>query len=222
MSMLAASWKCLKSALIDDIIARMKCHDFELPTQEGVRKACEQFDDENKIVESALTDLFTTYPNSTSEAQVLLKVVALNNLYSTQIPTHAPDRPNVFDIAECIPKLKIDQAFKESSLEIVNAISTTQFPGKRRINRFSFATKYASWHRQDIYPMWDRNVQNYLTGLRELHRAEWDNFADGFKLSSNEWGYPEFHALLVRFRAHFRLVEVSFKNLDKFLWRHGR
>ena len=202
----------------------MNCRDFELPSQEGVRKACEQFDDddENKIIELALTDLFARYPNNTCAAQVLLKVVTLNDLYSTQIPTRAPDRPNVFDIADCIPKLNVDQAFKEKSLKIVNTISTTQFPGKRRINRFSFATKYASWHRQNIYPMWDRNVQNYLTCLRELYRVEWDNFADGFKLSSNEWGYPEFHALIVRFRAHFRLAEVSFKDLDKFLWWHGR
>ena len=207
-----------------DIIAPMNCPDFELPTQEGVRKACQQFDDddETKVGESALADLFGRFPDNTSEAQVLLKVVTLNSLYSTQIPTRALGRPNVFDIAKCIPKLSIDRAFKESSLEIVNAISTAQFPGKRKINRFSFATKYASWHRQDIYPMWDNNVQNYLTGLRKLCRDEWDKFGDGFNLSSNSWGYPEFHALMVRMRAHFGLAEVSFKNLDKFLWWHGR
>ena len=202
----------------------MNCYACELPTREGVIKACKQFadDDENKAIEPALTDLFAKYPHNTSEAQVLLKVVTLNVLYSTQIPTRAPDCPNVFDIAECIPKLNIDRAFKESSLEIVNTISTTQFPGKRQINRFSFATKYASWHRQDIYPMWDGNVQTYLTCLRKLHPAEWVKFADGFRLSSNEWSYLEFHALMVRFRDHFGLTEVSFKNLDKFLWWHGR
>jgi hypothetical protein len=201
----------------------MSCDKFELPTQNGVREACEHFDedDETKLVEPALTDLFAKYPSNTCEAQVLLKVVTLNLLYSTQIPIRAPDRPNVFDVAKCIPKLNVDQALKECSLQIVNTISTTQFPGKRRINRFAFATKYASWHRKDIYPIWDRNVQTYLTCLRNLHRAEWDKFAQGFPLSSNDWGYPEFHGLMVRFRAHFGLVEISFKNLDKFLWWHG-
>jgi len=206
-----------------DIIAPMSCAEFELPTQEGVRKACEHFDgdDENKLIEPALTDLFARYPNNTSEAEVLLKVLTLNDLYATRIPTRAPGRPNVFDVAKCIPKLNMDQALKECSLHIVNTISTTQFPGKRKINRFAFATKYASWHRQDVYPIWDRNVQKYLTCLRKLHRTEWDKFAEGFSLSSNDWGYPEFHALMVRFRAHFGLVEISFKNLDKFLWWHG-
>ena len=202
----------------------MSCHDFELPTQEGVRKACNQFndDDEAKISEPALSDLFNRYPDNTDEAQVLLKVVTLNLFYSTQIPTRSPDRPTVFDLAKRIPKLNVDRAFKEGSLKIVNTISTTQFPRKKPVNRFSFATKYASWHRQDIYPMWDSKVQNYLTRLRILHRVEWDKFADGFRLSSNDWGYPEFYKLMDRMRAHFNLVEVSFKDLDKFLWWHGR
>jgi hypothetical protein len=198
----------------------MKCGDFELPTLDGVTKARKRFDNENKTIEDALTDLFAKYPSNASEAQVLLKVITLNDLYSTQIPTRAPDRPNVFDLAERIPSLKLDQAFKDGSLEIVNVISTAQFPGKRHINRFSFATKYASWHRQDLYPMWDRNVQKYLTCLRDLHRDDWNKFSGGFRLSP-DWGYPEFHAMMARLRDHYGLKVVPFKDLDKFLWLHG-
>jgi hypothetical protein len=212
----------LGAELAGEVIA-MDCTDFELPTPNGIANACKQFDSdsETRISEKALADLLAKYPNNTNEAQVLLKVLTLNDLYSTQIPLRAPDRPNVFDIAECIPRLGLDQALQERSLEIVNVISVTQFPGKKRVNRFSFATKYASWHRQNVYPMWDRNVQNYLTCLRGLHRLEWDKFSDGFKLSSNDWGYPEFHALMVRFRVHYGLEDMSFKDLDKFLWLHG-
>jgi hypothetical protein len=206
-----------------DIIAPMVCDNIKLPTQDAVKEACEYFDadDETKIIEPALTDLFAKYPNNTCEAQVFLKVVTLNNLYATRIPTRAPGSPNVFDVAHCIPRLAVDQALKEGSLQIVNTISTAQFPGKKSINRFSFATKYASWHRQDVYPIWDSKVQNYITCLRNLHRTEWNKFADGFPLSSNNWGYPEFHALIVRLCVHFGLTEVSFKNLDKFFWWHG-
>lgn len=76
----------------------MACDKFELPTQDGVRKACEYFDsdDENKLIEPALTNLFARYPNNTNESEVLLKVLTLNDLYSTRIPTHAP-RPS-----ECV------------------------------------------------------------------------------------------------------------------------
>ena len=69
--------------------------------------------------------------------------------------------------------------------------------------------------------MWDRNVQNYFTCLRKQNRTEWDNFSNGFPLPADGWGYPEFHALMVRFRAHYGLEAVCFKDLDKFLWLHG-
>jgi hypothetical protein len=198
----------------------MNCDKFELPTPNGIAKACERFNREYKVIEDALTDLFAKYPSNTIEAEVLLKIITLNDLYSTQIPIRARDRPNVFDIAARIPSLKLDQAFKDCSLEIVSVISTTQFPKKRKINRFSFATKYASWHRQAAYPMWDRNVQTYFSCLRNLCRADWNQFSKGFRLSS-DWGYPEFQAMMVRFRAHYCLEDVSFKDLDKFLWLHG-
>jgi hypothetical protein len=103
---------------------------------------------------------------------------------------------------------------------LVDRISSLQFPTKRTINRFSFATKYASWHRQDAYPIWDQNVQKYFTSFRKLHRNQWDQFSDGFLLSGN-WGYPEFYGLMVRFRSYFSLEEVGFKDLDKFLWIYG-
>lgn len=201
----------------------MNCDKFELPNANRVAKAREEFeaDSETKIVEAALADLFAKYPNNANETHVLLKVVALNDLYSTQIPLRASDRPNVFDVAACIPNLNLDQAFNDRSLKIVNEISTAQFPGKRTVNRFSFATKYASWHKPDAYPMWDRNVQNYFTCLRKQNRTDWDSFSHDFPLSANDWGYPEFHALMVRFRAHYGLDAVSFKDLDKFLWLHG-
>ncbi len=200
----------------------MCCDNFELPKEETVKKACEQFDgdSETKIAEAALADLFKTYPRNTNEAHVLLKVVALNDLYSTRIPLRSPVRPNVFDLAKRIPELNLDEAFQAGSFEIVNTISAVQFPPKRRVNRFAFATKYASWHRRDVYPIWDSNVQNYLTCLRRLHPTDWDIFSDGFGLSGN-WGYPGFHALIVRFRSYFKLENVSFRDLDKFLWLRG-
>jgi hypothetical protein len=68
--------------------------------------------------------------------------------------------------------------------------------------------------------MWDRNVQKYLTCLRNLHQEDWNAFSGDFKLSRNR-GYPEFHAMMARLRNHYGLRAVSFKDLDKFLWLHG-
>lgn len=199
----------------------MKCDKFKLPSIGGIAEACRQFDVDYKIGEDALTDLFAKYPANTNEAQVLLKVLTLNELYGTQLPLWDPKRPTVFDVANCIPSLGLDQAFGKGSLDVVSAISTKQFPGKKQICRFAFATKYASWHKPNLYPIYDRNVYNYFVCLRKLHRADWDHFAEGIKLSSNDWGYPQFHGLMARFRTHYGLEQVSFKDLDKFLWIHG-
>jgi len=200
----------------------MSCDKFRLPSADTIAEAGRQFDGDYKVIEDALTDLFAKYPTNTNEAQVLLKVLTLNELYGAQLPLWDPKRPTVFDVANCIPTLGLDQAFEEGSLEIVNAISTTQVPGKTRINRFAFATKYASWHKPNLYPVYDHHVYNYFGCLRKLLRADWDQFSEGFKLSSNDWGYPQFYGLMARFRTHYRLEHVSFKQLDKFLWIHGQ
>jgi hypothetical protein len=169
----------------------MKCVTLELPTVDGIARASKQFDSdpETKVTEGALADLFTTYPGNTNEAHVLLKVMAVNDLYSTRIPLRARELPNVFDLAKCLSKLNLDQAFRDGSLEIVNTISSSEISGKKKQRkRFSFATKYASCHRQDVYPIWDRNVEAYFSCLRKLYRGEWNSFSDGFALSSNGLG----------------------------------
>jgi len=56
------------------------------PSADDIRRADAEFDSENKILEEALKELFEQYPHNTNCAQVLLKVTALNTLYSTQIP----------------------------------------------------------------------------------------------------------------------------------------
>jgi hypothetical protein len=101
-------------------VPRMTSDKVRLPTREAVAEACDEFgrDGETKILEAALTDLFSRYPDNTDEAQVLLKVVTLNQLYSTRLPTRAPDRPNVFDVARCIPALALDQGFSNASLDV--------------------------------------------------------------------------------------------------------
>jgi hypothetical protein len=73
-----------------------------IPTQELVRAACETFDRDNPVVEPALTELFSQYHGNTDIRHALLKVVALNALYSTQIFIYSEKVPNVVDVARHI------------------------------------------------------------------------------------------------------------------------
>ena len=109
------------------------------PSADNIRQAGAEFDidTENQILEQALQELFGQYPHNTEPAQVLLKVTALNALYSTHIPLYNARIPTIFEV-----------------------------PHKAVRFYYSFATKYCSWHNPKAYPISDSRVVEYLWHLR--------------------------------------------------------
>jgi hypothetical protein len=185
------------------------------PTKEIVRAACEKFDRDNSVVEEALKELFNQYPSNNDVRHVLLKVVALNSLYSTQIFVYSEKIPNVVDMARHIHEQDIDSALAAGSPEIVDRIAMVTVSEKKDRNYFSFATKYCSWHKPESYPIWDSNVERYLGWLQRQ-----TGFAKDFNLNAH-WKYPAFRAVMSAFRDSYDLGSFSFKDIDKFLWRYG-
>jgi hypothetical protein len=183
-----------------------------IPTADLVRGACEEFDEGNVVVEQALKDLFNQYPRNDNESHVLLKVVALNRLYSTNIFA-------VYDMAHHIwqQAQEIDSDLEGGVPDIVDKIAHVRISttGKDRIN-YSFATKYCSWHNQASYPIWDSRVDRYLRSLRQT------TFAKFLNPHGDLWNcYPEFVKLMTSFRDFYGLGSFSFKQIDKFLYAHG-
>jgi hypothetical protein len=121
-----------------------------LPTEELVRAACSEYDGD--MAERALKELFAQYPRNNDCAHVLLKVVALNRLYSAGILS-------VYDVADHICVQEMDAALSDGEPEVVDRIAkvTISSSGKQR-GFWSFATKYCSWHNQASYPIWDSRV----------------------------------------------------------------
>lgn len=119
---------------------------FTAPTKKRVLAACADFDQEYLVIEQALAELFSRYPENTNSSHVLLKVVTLNALYSTQIATYSQTIPSVMDVAEHIRRngSEIDSALAAGSPEIVDTIANVSVPGKKDRCYFSFATKYCS------------------------------------------------------------------------------
>lgn len=188
-----------------------------VPTEELVRAACEEFDRYYGEVEQSLTELFGQYPNNRDLHHVLLKVVALNSLYSTQIPVYSETIPNLLDVAHHIQGHAegVDSAFAVGSPEIVDEISRVVVPEKKQRNYFSFATKYCSFHRPDAYAIWDSRVELYLAWLQKQ-----SDFAAGFDVHGL-WKYPTFHRVMITFRERYGLGVFSLKEIDKFLWVYG-
>jgi hypothetical protein len=175
------------------------------PTPELLRIVCEEF--KTDLGDEALQELFGQYPRNDNRAHVLLKVVALNRLYSAGIFA-------VYDVANHIYQhaQEIDEGLKIGNPEIVDMIHkvTIRKTGKER-KFWSFATKYCSWHNQAEYPMWDTQVCRYLRslGVEEFaHPDAWTRYAD-------------FKKLIGDFRTRYHLEQFTFKQIDMFMWKYG-
>src|SRR5437763_16044859 len=55
------------------------------PTVELVKVLCDEFDTNAEMTEKALGQLWAQFPRNAEASHVLLKVVALNKLYSTRV-----------------------------------------------------------------------------------------------------------------------------------------
>lgn len=181
----------------------------QTPSVDKVKAACERFDRENEAAELALAELFQQYPDNTDLRHVLLKVVAVNALYHTNIYALDTVARHIHTRSK-----EIDTALASGSPQVVDTIAKVIVRGKVH-NFFSFATKYCSWHHPDKYPIYDSRVDSYLWNLQQQNR-----FAAAF-IHPHLWDYPRFHNIMVTFRDFHGLGSFSFKEIDKFLYLQG-
>lgn len=159
--------------------------------------------------ESSLEKLFQrTYPLNEDLNDVLIKVCSLNDFYSTNI--FSP-----YSVAKHIVNLKIDAKLQNGNLEVVNEIAKIKMANKNFRNFYSFATKYCSHHKPEIYPIYDYFVGKVLVYFKQI-----DNFYDfsekDFKI------YPRYKEILINFRKYYDLVSFDLKQIDKYLWQIGK
>jgi hypothetical protein len=175
------------------------------PTVELVREVGERFDRENEDTESALTWLVKHCPQNTSGSEILLKVAAINQLYSTQIYA-------VRIVADHIAKLNIDADLDARSLQLVDKVASVKIGDKSRYN-LSFASKYCSWHRPESYPIYDARVEACLWAYR---------LQFGLRFARKDlWNYISFVDAVNEFQCRFELHPSAFKQIDKFLYLTG-
>ena len=162
--------------------------------------------------ESALNKLFLELcPNNTCLDDILIKVCALNDFYSTNIY-------KVFDVAKIILDMGIDDRL---SSDIVDAsivdelVKRTKDITGRSI--YSFATKYCSHHRSSLYPIYDSYVDILLRYYRDHEKSNDFSFSD-----KDLKCYSSFIQVENDFKKHFGLSYYNAKQIDKFLWQEGK
>jgi hypothetical protein len=176
-----------------------------IPTPDIVSQAIARFDSDDRYgpADRVLSSVFSHHPFNDALEDVLIKVVLLNGLYNTNVFA-------VTDMARHIRDLGIDVDLATSSPGLVDRIAKLRIRDKTR-RHYSFATKYCSWHRPEDYPIYDGLVEKLLW----LYRRQY-SFAEFAKPDLRD--YPRYKAVLTAFRVHFRLEDLSFKQIDKFLW----
>lgn len=181
------------------------------PSKQQVEKYLKRWDSlENYVFqESSLKKLFTkTYPKNTNLDDVLIKVCALNDFYNTNIFSS-------FTVAKHIVNLKIDKRLSKKDLKLVNEIAYIKVPRGRKINFYSFATKYCSHHMPTVYPIYDSYVEKLL-----MHYKKIDKFANFKKIDLRN--YQKYHDILSQFRNSYNLNVFNLKEIDKYLWQLGK
>jgi hypothetical protein len=176
------------------------------PTLQRVAEEIDTFNKAEEFVETTVKNLFEARRANTSKYEVLAKVVVLNQLYSARVLNK-----HVQGFAEKIAKSDIDPMLDEGSPEAVTAICSCC----NEMRYYSFATKYCTWHRPDLYCMWDGNMDRALWHYQERYR-----FSD-FKRYKPNYEYPVLRRVVGEFRATFGLESINFKGIDQFLWRMG-
>jgi hypothetical protein len=175
------------------------------PTVDLVNKARADFDDENQLSEAALRKLREAFPRNVEPAQVLLKVLVLNELYNVRVLGI-----DVEPLALHIVSLRVDPMLISGSPAAVGLIKNC--PGLNQY--YSFATKFCCWHNPAAYPMYDGNMDECLWSYQKH---------DGFSVFERQdlYAYEKLVSIVSSFRTYYGLESFSFRELDKFLWRMG-
>lgn len=181
------------------------------PTPDEVDRYLNLWDELDNYVqqESSLHKLFTkTYPHNTDMDDILIKVCSLNDFYSTNI--YSP-----FTVARHILRMGIDPYIQSGDLPIVNELARVTVSGGKMISFYSFASKYFSHHRPDVYPIYDYYVERVLLHFRRL-----DKFYDFRNADLKD--YLKFSDAVLAFGNFYGLEEYGIKDIDRYLWQVGK
>jgi hypothetical protein len=141
--------------------------------------------------------------------EVYEKAALLDRLYGTNVF-------DVFRIAKHIVSQNIDPLLQSGSRRVVERIRKGHgIVSGRNTPRdlYSFATKYASWHAPQRYPIYDGLIGRLLPKLNRTLRFHQDSL-----IKSRLKNYPSFVTAIDSLMRQTNLSAFGYKKLDKALW----
>ena len=161
-----------------------------------------------RLQEEALDKLFFNLCNKNVElSDILLKVVALNDFYSTNIFL-------VYPVAKHILSLDIDSRLDSGDVTLVSDLQKVIINGTVK-NFYSFSTKYCSHHKPLEFPIYDSYVEKVLCYFRDR-----DNFSTFQTIELKD--YKRFKETLLEFKTFYGLAKYDLKMIDRYMWQLGK
>lgn len=158
----------------------------------------------------ALDKLLKLLPENKELSDILLKVSAINDFYSTNIFA-------IHTVAQHILNIKdIDQRLKAGDMTLINEIARVTIQKKEKYF-YSFATKYCSNHNPVGFPIYDRFVDKMLYFFYKEYRF----IKSKFKRADLR-NYEKFYQVLLEFQKEFNLEQFTLRELDHYLWLLGK
>ena len=138
---------------------------------------------------------------------IFARAAALNTIYSTHVF-------KIYDMVKNINNEEFNKLVKEGNPDAVDKIRYVEVnKDGKKIDYYSFATKYCSFCNPDKYPIYDRNVEYVLRYLKDVEGFE------SFKLTDLK-KYKTFIDLIDTLKEKYKL-SCNYKDLDHYLWGAG-
>lgn len=186
----------------------------EYPSQEFVSKMNKLNSSENEL-NNKLLKLFRTFNDESNHNDVIIKVAALNKLYSTAIININPVAEQIVNV---FSDLKSKPNSKDEYIKLIDRISIVKWNnGVKNFtrNNLSFSSKYIHFYNEYKTPIYD----SYIWILIKGYLGQKNKLNISFASPSN---YSIFLIEFEKFRKEFGLEKYSIYEVDKFLWQYGR
>jgi len=167
----------------------------------------------NKLVDGTIYWAIKQFPTNNDEQGVLLKITLVNTHYRTRI-----FNINIVKMTQHIYRNseEIDSKIAKGDLTVVDKIRQGHGIGKEEGNNlYVFATKYAHFHNQRAFPIFDNLVKDYLSLLNDKDELP---FHDEFTKVSLVRSYSTFKSVLDTLISKLRLTALNYKQIDQGLW----
>ncbi|MBJ2174713.1 hypothetical protein JBL43_10730 [Aureibaculum sp. A20] len=186
------------------------------PSQKFIKEILKKYSVEGgHELNENLLKLFQTFNNDKNKFHVLIKVAALNKIYSTAITNINPVAEKIINITNTDLDLNTINEYVYFVDEI-SKIKWTNNDGKSfKRNNLSFASKYVHFLSGHKTPIYDSYIWIIIKGYLGQENKQKPSF-------KNPKNFNEFYSTFIKFKKDLKLDDYTNYDIDKFLWQYGK